>query len=64
MTGDVYSRNSGRPSHALTEQKRPLRIALAITAAIRAKGGDRKGRGQARRPGSERTEKTSPAATK
>ncbi|MCJ7644370.1 MAG: cation diffusion facilitator family transporter [Candidatus Aminicenantes bacterium] len=34
MTGDVHSRNSGRPSHALTERKRPLRIALAITAAM------------------------------
>ena len=34
MTGDVRSRNSGRPSHALTEQKKPLRIALAITSAL------------------------------
>ena len=34
MTVDVHSRNSGRPSHALTEQKRPLRIALAITSAL------------------------------
>jgi cobalt-zinc-cadmium efflux system protein len=34
MTGDVHSRNSGRPSHALTEQKRPLWIALAITSAL------------------------------
>ena len=34
MTGDVHSRNSGRPSHVLTEQKRPLRSALAITAAM------------------------------
>jgi cobalt-zinc-cadmium efflux system protein len=34
MTGDVHSRNSGHPSHALTEKKRPLRIALAITAAM------------------------------
>ncbi|MCJ7589414.1 MAG: cation transporter, partial [Candidatus Aminicenantes bacterium] len=34
MTGDVHSRNSGHPSHALTEQKRSLRIALAITAAM------------------------------
>ena len=34
MTGDVHSRNSGRPSHPLTEQKRPLRSALAITAAM------------------------------
>jgi cobalt-zinc-cadmium efflux system protein len=34
MTGDVHSRNSGRPSHPLTEQKRPLWIALAITAAM------------------------------
>lgn len=34
MTGDVHSRNSGHPSHALTEHKRPLRTALAITAAM------------------------------
>jgi Co/Zn/Cd efflux system component len=26
--------STGRPSHALTEQKRPLRIALAITVAM------------------------------
>jgi len=26
--------STGRPSHALTEQKRPLRIALAITSAL------------------------------
>jgi cobalt-zinc-cadmium efflux system protein len=26
--------STGHPSHALTEQKRPLRIALAITAAM------------------------------
>jgi len=52
--------STGHPSHALTEQKRPPRIALAI----RAKGGDRKGRGQACGLGSERAEKTAPAATK
>jgi cobalt-zinc-cadmium efflux system protein len=34
MTGDVHSRNSGHPSHALTEHKTPLRAALIITAAM------------------------------
>ena len=31
--------STGHPSHALTEQKRPLRSALAITAAIRDEAG-------------------------
>lgn len=34
MAGDVHSRDSGHPSHALTEHKRPLKTALAITAAM------------------------------
>jgi len=34
MAGDVHSLNSGHPSHALAENKRPLKTALAITAAM------------------------------